>query len=119
VQFTFKALVLAVALFAMMLALQELGRRLGRRRAARDAEGARAGAGVVDGAVFALALLGAVLAGDAMSEAKRRDWVHMATFAFAIAAAVWVILDLEYPRLGFIRVDAFDAVLVEVRAGMK
>jgi hypothetical protein len=54
VQFTFKALVLAVALFAMMLALQELGRRLGRRRAARDAEGARAGAGVVDGADFGL-----------------------------------------------------------------
>ena len=254
-QFTFKALALAVALFAIMLALQELGRRLGRRRATRDAEGARAGAGVVDGAVFALlglliaftfsgaasrfedrrklivdeanaigtaylrvdllpaaaqgglrddfrryvdarlaayralpdmdkvnaelaranalqrdiwskavaatagtsaavlvlpalnqmiditttrtmaaqmhppaviyalliglALLGAVLAGDAMSQAKRRDWVHIATFAFAIAAAVWVILDLEYPRLGFIRVDAFDAVLVEVRAGMK
>jgi hypothetical protein len=45
--------------------------------------------------LIGLALLGAVLAGDAMSGAKRRDWVHMATFAFAIAAAVWVILDLE------------------------
>jgi hypothetical protein len=255
VQFTFSALLLAAGLFAAMLAFQELGRRLGIRRALHDPEGARAGAGVVDGAIFALlglliaftfsgaasrfderrkliveeanaigtaylridllpaavqgdmrdlfrryldarlaayravpdmdkvnaelaratalqqdiwskavattagtpaavivlpalnqmiditttrtmaarahppaiifvmlcglALLGALLAGDAMASAKRRDWIHMATFAIALAGAVYVILDLEFPRLGFIRVDAFDAVLVEVRAGMK
>ena len=253
--FTVQAALLAVGIFAAMLALQELGRRLGLRRAPREAEAARAGAGVVDGAVFALlglliaftfsgaasrfedrrklvveeanaigtaylrvdvlpaavqpemreafrryldarlatyralpdmdavkrnharatalqqeiwskavaasagtqasvlvlpalnqmiditttrtmaaqmhpptviyvllvglALLGALLAGDATAQAKQRDWVHMATFAFAIAGAVWVILDLEYPRLGFIRVDAFDAVLVELRESMK
>jgi len=29
-----------------------------------------------------------------------------------------VILDLEYPRLGLIRVDAFDQVLVNVRDSM-
>jgi hypothetical protein len=31
---------------------------------------------------------------------------------------VYVILDLEYPRLGLIRVDAFDQVLVNVRDSM-
>ncbi len=253
--FTIKALLLAVGLFAALLILQELGRRFALRRAARDPEGARAGAGVVDGAIFALlglliaftfsgaasrfderrkliveeanaigtaylridllpaaaqgemrenfrryldarlaayralpdleaanadlaratrlqqeiwtkavassagtptavlvlpalnqmiditttrtmagqthppviifvllcglALLSALLAGDAMAAAKKRDWIHMATFAFAVAGAVYVILDLEFPRVGFIRVDAFDAVLVEVRKSMQ
>jgi hypothetical protein len=39
----------------------------------------------------------------------------MAAFAFALAGAVYVILDMEYPRLGLIRVDAFDQVLIELR----
>jgi hypothetical protein len=29
-----------------------------------------------------------------------------------------VIIDLEYPRMGLIRVDAFDQALVDLRAGM-
>ena len=35
-----------------------------------------------------------------------------------MAAAVYVILDLEVPRAGLIRVDSFDQVLVEVRESM-
>ena len=66
-----------------------------------------------------LALLSALLAGHAMSVAKGRNWIHAATFAFALAGAVYVILDLEYPRVGFIRVDAFDAVLVDLRESMR
>jgi hypothetical protein len=30
-----------------------------------------------------------------------------------------VILDIEYPRLGFVRLDAIDQVPVNVRASMK
>jgi hypothetical protein len=30
-----------------------------------------------------------------------------------------VILDIEYPRLGLVRIDSIDRVLVDVRAGMK
>jgi len=32
---------------------------------------------------------------------------------------VYVILEIEYPRLGFIRVDSFDSALVELRDIMK
>jgi len=39
----------------------------------------------------------------------------MVCFAFIIAITVYVILDIEYPRLGLIRVDAFDQALVDVR----
>jgi len=40
------------------------------------------------------------------------------SFAAIIAATVYVILDLEYPRLGLIRVDAADEVLTELRRSM-
>ena len=43
----------------------------------------------------------------------------MIGFAGVMAAAVNVIMDLEYPRLGLIRVDAFDQVQVDVREGMR
>lgn len=37
---------------------------------------------------------------------------------FGLALAVNVILDIEYPRLGLIRVDAFDQALVDLRESM-
>jgi hypothetical protein len=42
----------------------------------------------------------------------------MLGFALVIAFAVFVILDIEYPRLGLIRVDAFDQALVDLRVSM-
>ena len=69
--------------------------------------------------LFGLALAGALLAGYGMAGGKSRDWLHMLGFAAVMAITVYVILDIEYPRLGLIRVDAFDQVLVEVRASMK
>jgi hypothetical protein len=47
-----------------------------------------------------------------------RSWFHMVSFALVMAAAVYVILDIEYPRLGFIRVDAFDQALIDLRESM-
>jgi hypothetical protein len=69
--------------------------------------------------LFVLALLGALLAGHAMSSGRTRSWIHTATFALPLAGAVYVILDMEFPRLGFIRVDAFDRVLVDLRKSMR
>jgi hypothetical protein len=65
-----------------------------------------------------LALVGALLAGFAMADAKWRSWVHNLTFAAVLATTVWIIIDLEYPRLGLIRVDAVDAVLADLRRSM-
>ena len=45
--------------------------------------------------------------------------MHMLAFAVIMAVTVYVILDLEYPRLGLIRVDAVDQVLVDLRDSMK
>jgi len=64
-------------------------------------------------------LASALLAGYGMAGATSRSWLHMLCFAAAMAVSVYVILDLEFPRLGLIRVDAFDQALVELRESMK
>ena len=69
--------------------------------------------------LFALALASSLLVGYGMAASKQRNWLHTLGLAFAMAAAVYVILDIEYPRTGFIRIDAFDRTLAELRAGMK
>lgn len=61
-----------------------------------------------------LALGSSLLAGYDMGAGRARSWLHMIGFAFVISLAVYVILDLEFPRLGLIRVEAFDQVLVDL-----
>jgi hypothetical protein len=69
--------------------------------------------------LIGLALAAALLAGYQSAAEKGYDWVHKIGFAAIVSFTVYVILDLEYPRLGFVRIDAIDQVLVNVRAGMK
>ena len=69
--------------------------------------------------LFGVALASALLAGYDMAGGKSRNWLHMVGFAAVLAVAVYVILDIEFPRLGFIRVDAFDQALVDLRQSMK
>jgi hypothetical protein len=54
-----------------------------------------------------------------MAQGRRRGWTHMIGFALIIAGAVYVILDLEYPRVGLIRVVTADQPLVELRKKME
>src|SRR5215813_12098170 len=68
--------------------------------------------------LFGLALAASLLAGYGMTGSKLRSWFHMLGFALVMATAVYVILDIEYPRLGLIRVDAFDQALVDLRESM-
>ena len=66
-----------------------------------------------------LAMAGSLFAGDAMAGARTRSWIHVLGFAIVMSLTVYVILDLEFPRVGFIRLDATDRVLVELRESMK
>jgi hypothetical protein len=66
-----------------------------------------------------LALAAALLAGHGMAESKGRSWVHIVGFATILAITCYVILDIEYPRVGFIRLDAADHALIELRESMK
>ena len=66
-----------------------------------------------------LVLAGSMLAGYGMSGSPKRPWTHSIPFVLMVSLTIWVILDLEYPRLGFIRVDTFDQAIVDVRTSMK
>jgi hypothetical protein len=69
--------------------------------------------------LFGLALISALLAGYSMASGKQRSWLHIVCFAGAAAIAIYVILDLEYPRLGLIRISGFDQAMIELRQGME
>jgi hypothetical protein len=45
--------------------------------------------------------------------------LHMIGFAVMMTVTIYVILDLDHPRVGLIRLDYVDQALADVRAGMK
>jgi hypothetical protein len=68
--------------------------------------------------VATLALIGSLFAGYDLA-GKTRYWFHTVGFALVMAMALFVIIDLEFPRLGFIRVDASDSAIYDVRRAMQ
>ncbi len=69
--------------------------------------------------LFGMALVAALLAGYGMARRTTTSWIHILGFAAVMAAAVFVIVDLEYPRFGMIRVDSFDRALTDLRGSMR
>lgn len=69
--------------------------------------------------LFGLAMIAALLAGYGMAGSKQRSWLHMACFALVLAVSIYVILDIEYPRLGLIQIESFDQALIDLRKSMK
>lgn len=65
-----------------------------------------------------LALISALLAGHGMAGGGGRSRVHTVGFSAIFVCTVYVILDVEYPRKGLIRVDRADQMLVDLRASM-
>jgi hypothetical protein len=74
---------------------------------------------IVFAMLAALTLTAAMLVGYDMARGRSRSWMHIVGFAAAMTLTVYVIIDLEYPRLGFIRVDAADRMLLELRQTMQ
>jgi hypothetical protein len=71
-------------------------------------------------AVLAVVSLGcALLVGYEMGASEARSWLHVIGYAVVVAFILYVIVDFEYPRLGLIRIEAFDRYLVDVRNAMK
>jgi len=67
---------------------------------------------------FGLAYGSMLLAGFDLSTVRTHSWVHVLAFAALLGITVFTILDMEFPRLGLIRVEDFDKVLREVRSAM-
>ena len=68
--------------------------------------------------LISLAFVAALLAGYQMSSSPKRCWIHVSLFVVTFTLAIYVIIDLESPRLGLIRMDATDALLKDVRQSM-
>jgi hypothetical protein len=70
--------------------------------------------------LMALALFCSLLVGYGLAGGRPFSTIlHMIGFVFVLAATIYVIIDLDYPRLGLIRVDFSDQALLDVRAAMK
>lgn len=74
---------------------------------------------VVYALLFALALGCSLLAGYSMAEEKNRNWLHILAFAVLVSVSLFVILDVEYPRAGLLRLDKYDWMLARVLESMK
>ncbi len=65
------------------------------------------------------ALATALFAGYGMASGPARNWMFTIGIAAVVSVAAYVILELEFPRLGLVRVSGIDQVLVEAREAMK
>ncbi len=65
--------------------------------------------------LLGLAMLSSFLSGYATVEKKVRDSIYNFIYIGITAFIIYMIIDLEFPRMGLIRVDSFDQVLMDVR----
>lgn len=73
---------------------------------------------IVFGMLGFVSLSSSLLAGYNMGGAKKRKWIHMICFSVVLALTVYVIIDIEYPRLGLIQVDTSDTILLDLRKSL-
>jgi hypothetical protein len=73
---------------------------------------------VVYGMLFTTAMMAALLAGYNSAGGKTRAMLHAIGLATIVTMALYVIIDMEHPRFGLIRVDGVDEVLRELRKTM-
>jgi len=66
-----------------------------------------------------LCLIGALLVGYGISPNRHRGWLHTVIFALILSLTTYVIIDLEFPRIGLIRIDKADQVLIDLRESMR
>lgn len=68
--------------------------------------------------VVVLSFVASVLAGFHMSR-HRRSWLHCVAFSGILALVIYVILDLNHPRSGLIRVDAMDVTIKQAEQSLQ
>lgn len=68
--------------------------------------------------LLALGLAASLLTGFGMAAAAPASSLHTVTFATLLSVMLYVITDLEFPRLGLIKLDSFDHVLEDALRDM-
>ena len=65
-----------------------------------------------------LAMGSCLIAGFGMGDTEKRPWLHTLVFAIALFLTVYMVIDLEFPRVGIIRINGYDQVLINQRNSM-
>jgi hypothetical protein len=75
---------------------------------------------IILAALVVLTLICSLLVGYGLAGGKPfATNLHMMGFALMVTVTIYVVLDLDHPRAGLIRLDYVDQAFMELRAGMK
>jgi hypothetical protein len=74
---------------------------------------------IIFATLIALILVSAFMVGHGMAGRKTRSWTHIIGFVVTMAVVIYLIFQLEYPRLGLVRIDSMDQILIELRQRMQ
>lgn len=66
-----------------------------------------------------VALLSALIAGFAMARRRRRSPLHIALYVVAVAVTVYIVLDLDNPHIGLIRIAVTEQILEQLRDSIR
>jgi hypothetical protein len=70
-------------------------------------------------ALMSLAYVCAFLGGIAMSKSTALKWIHAILYSAITSLFIYLVLDIEYPRYGFVNLEKASSLLVEIRDGMQ
>jgi hypothetical protein len=65
-----------------------------------------------------LVLMSAMMAGYGMAKSEPLSTLHLVGFAAILSFSVYLILDIEHPRLGLVTIESFDQAIVDLRKSM-
>jgi hypothetical protein len=74
---------------------------------------------IVYALLFGLGLICSLLAGYRMAIGQNRSWLHIFGFTVITVIVAYVVLDVEYPRAGLIRLETSDQLLIHMRENMR
>ena len=66
-------------------------------------------------ALIILCMIGSLVAGYNLGIQNQRDWLLTLIFVVIITGAIYIILSLEYPRMGKISLSNYEAEFISLR----
>ncbi|MCA9102116.1 MAG: hypothetical protein KDA63_13225, partial [Planctomycetales bacterium] len=73
---------------------------------------------LIYGALFGLASIAAFLVGFSMAKSNRIHRLHVVAFACVTAFMFYMILDIDRPRIGLVRLDTVHSLFSELEQSM-
>jgi hypothetical protein len=75
--------------------------------------------GLIFALLIGLTLVSGLVGGYAIAKRQRRSWLHILVYAVVMAVTIFVVMDLDYPRVGLIQLGSADKALLELRNSIR